>query len=162
MAALAGNKSDTLVNSGDQVKDEKTGVVTQFGRHWNKLRSLLEKYWPTLMLEKRLEQILGQQPVLIAIRAPTLGDILVHSEYVPTHSSSSFLSKTLKGMFRCGHCIMCIFVHKTDVFWDSELKRYFTIRSFLNCSAKWVVYIVMCPFPKINVGKTKRRSRIGE
>lgn len=60
---------------------DKIGLVTTYSTHWDHLKGILGKHCHLLILDNGLKQILGFRPSVIAKRAPTIGDTLVHSEY---------------------------------------------------------------------------------
>lgn len=90
-----------------------------------------------------------------------LGDCLFHSEHIRS-TDISWLSQfpRSKGMFPCGHCQVCPYVHRTTTFSDSQNKKRFEIRSLINCAPMRVIYMLTCPCKKIYIGKTKRQFRI--
>ncbi|XP_040206678.1 uncharacterized protein LOC120937480 [Rana temporaria] len=146
---------------------ERVGLVTTYGTHWDYLRQILGKHWHLLMLDNKLKQILGPRPNMIAKRAPTIGDTLVHSEYtrgsIKGQTTLSF-AKHIGGMHPCGHCSICKYVMKTNSFKNSSGKNIYKVKPFVNCSTTFVVYQIICPCGKIYVGKTIRefRKRIGQ
>lgn len=67
-------------------------------------------------------------------------------------------------MHACGHCNICKYVHKTDVFTNTDGTKKCKIKQFINCSTTSVIYMLCCLCNKMYIGKTKRqlRIRIGE
>lgn len=45
-----------------KVKDMgKVGLVTRYGTHWYQLQSHLNEHWHILMLDRRMEQLIGKK-----------------------------------------------------------------------------------------------------
>lgn len=108
-----------------------------------------------------LGEFYGDRPLLTARRSQNLGDVLTHSECTRSPSKNWLTDlPPLKGMFACGKCSICRYVDKTDVFTDSDGKKHFKIRDFINCSTTRVIYMMTRPCGKIYVGKTKRQLKI--
>ncbi|MEE6515693.1 hypothetical protein FKM82_024662 [Ascaphus truei] len=109
--------------------------------------------------QKDLQQKLGPKVELTSRRSPNLKDKLVHSHY-SISSTTTFLSTfDKKGFFRCGGCPACKFTKPTSTFKDSKGTKEFTIKQFLNCRSKGVIYCLTCPCNKIYVGMTTREVR---
>lgn len=108
--------------------------MTTYSTRWDNLKKVLGKHWHLLMLDN--------DPNLIAKRAPTIGDTLVHSEYTrggaKTRPTLSFAAH-IPGMHPCGHCTVCKFVKKTNIFKDSAGKQMYKIKPFVNCSTTYVI-----------------------
>lgn len=98
---------------------------------------------------------------MVAHRAPNLNNILVHSEY-KRDSSSNWLTDMPKttDMYSCGHCQICTFVDRTQVFNDADKQKNFKIKRFINCSTTKLIYMIECPCKKVYIGKTKHQLRI--
>lgn len=116
------------------------------------------------MLDKRLQNIRGDRPWMIAYKAPTRGDALIRSKFRKSTHGPLNVHPALKGMFACGKCSICKYVENIREFKDSQGRRMYQKNYFLNCSSTWVVYRIVCACQKNYIGKTCREliKRIGE
>ncbi|OCT58558.1 hypothetical protein XELAEV_18001998mg [Xenopus laevis] len=91
-------------------------------------------------------------------RAPSLRDKLTNSHFVNSTKDNvtTWLPKREKGMFKCGHCKCCKFIHKCSSFSHLHKNQNYTIYSFINCQTTAVIYLIECDCPLRYIGKTKR------
>ncbi|CAJ0965055.1 unnamed protein product [Ranitomeya imitator] len=71
------NKRDTPTE-GDRVR-----FITTYNHEWPKMREILKKHWPVLLMEPALASVLGDFPSMTARRSPNLANHLFRSHYVP-------------------------------------------------------------------------------
>lgn len=64
-----------------QKEEDRVGMVTRYSVHWHRLQSLMNDHWHILLLDTRLEKILGKRPCIIVRKAPTIDDTLVRREF---------------------------------------------------------------------------------
>lgn len=152
----------------EQQKTEDQGpvrLITTYGTQWESVRKILQKHWNILTNNKKLANIVGDGPKMVARRARNLGDILIHSEFT-RYQDPTWLSDYPRhtGMVPCTRCQICPFVDKTNIFKDALGQGEYVIKDLINCSTMKVIYMITCLCPKIYIGKTKRtlRIRIGE
>lgn len=136
-------------------------IVTKYGSQWKMVQGVLQKHWHILKSAPLISEFVSPRPLLTAKRSNNLGDLLVHSEYTRT-TQKNWLSdfKISPGMYKCGHCNICKYVHQTNVFPNPRGGADFKIKQFINCSTTRVVYTLVCPCNKTYVGKTKRPLRV--
>ncbi|OCT78766.1 hypothetical protein XELAEV_18029856mg [Xenopus laevis] len=103
-------------------------------------------------------EAVGPFPRMTARRAPSLRDRLTNSHFVNSKQENAinWLPKCVKGMYKCGHCKCCKFIHKCSEFSHLQKNKNYTIHSFINCKTTAVVYLIECDCPLRYIGKTKR------
>ncbi|CAJ0944436.1 unnamed protein product [Ranitomeya imitator] len=111
--------------------------------------------------DSSLSKIIPKQPLIIAKRSKTLGDSLIHSQYVPPTSQFIFDSKDPKwGSYNCGSRKACQYMVKTNIFHDSMNAREYKILHYINRRTSMVIYQASCPCDLIYVGMTTRELRV--
>lgn len=139
----------------------KIHFVTTYSRQYNQIVAIVKKCLPILYVDKTLYDILQQGYSFSSRRAPTLGSILSPSLFHPHHPPRTWLSTT--GSFPCGTstCRQCRRHRKTKTVTSFSTGKTYTLKHFINCSSKSVVYVVECSACQIQyVGCTIRHLRI--
>lgn len=90
-------------------------------------------------------------------RAPTLKDHLVRSS-LPSFKPKTCLSQK-NGTFKCGNCVHCTSVVRTDSFIDVFDKKVYACKGFANCNTTFVVYRLECECGRFYIGRTKRKFK---
>ncbi|OCU00126.1 hypothetical protein XELAEV_18005911mg, partial [Xenopus laevis] len=142
-------------------KEENTKVVRLIGDYnleHKDIYQILCKHWHILEQDRDLRKIIGNKPQVTYRRSKNLRDKLVQSHF--THSGkSTWLSNRNNGCYRCGDCLACLFVIKTTIFLGREDIAKYSIKQFINCKMRGVIYVMECKCGKRYVGKSKREFR---
>lgn len=89
--------------------------------------------------------ILEEGVQFVSRRAPTLGCLISPSLFTSSHPNHNWLST--KGFHSCGQakCTVCQFAKNAQNFTSTVYgTSSFSIRSYLNCNTKYVIYLVTC------------------
>lgn len=101
------------------------------------------------------------RPQMRAKRAKTIGNILVHSDYVPQRSKFIFDGPGPKwGSKPCGDCSICKYMTNDEYFQDSSGQVPYKIVHTINCKTEGVVYRNTCQCHMIYIGMTTRELRV--
>lgn len=136
-------------------------ITTRYGSQWKMVQGILQKHWHILKSAPLISDLVSSRPLMTAKRSNNLGDLLVHSEYTWTINKKWLTSSRMSpGMYKCGHCNICRYVHQTNVFPNPCGGNDYKIKQFINCSTTRVIYMLTCPCNKTYVGKTKWALRV--
>uniref|UniRef100_A0A1B8Y3M1 GIY-YIG domain-containing protein n=1 Tax=Xenopus tropicalis TaxID=8364 RepID=A0A1B8Y3M1_XENTR len=153
--ALINVDTGTVVPSSKEIR-----CVGTYNNQWSEIKSILAKHWDILKSDSDLRDVLPNKPVMVARRAMSLSDLLVHSHYVdkkpagPVH----FLIPTI-GSYKCHHCEACQYMKPMKNFKHLISARNYEIKQFINCRTSGVIYAAVCKCPKMYIGKTFRELR---
>ncbi|CAJ0941415.1 unnamed protein product [Ranitomeya imitator] len=140
-------------------KEGQIRLITTYNSQWVGFREIIDKYWPILLSDPTLKKCLPSKPLITARKCKNLKDLLVHSHYESQDKRNQTWLET-KGCFPCGHCKGCANVLKSKEFINASGNRMYSIRHFITCSTKGVVYSAQCPCGKLYIGLTTRELRI--
>ncbi|CAJ0923541.1 unnamed protein product [Ranitomeya imitator] len=154
------SRNELLYSSSKPSKTMKVRFITNYHAENHKMRHVLKKAWPILLAGEALSKYLPKEPSITFRRSKNIRDTLVNSHY--QSSSKTFLNQQQqkKGSFQCGHCIASPNIERVDTFSDSSGSKNFTIRHFINCETKVVIYYATCTCPKIYVGLTTHQFKV--
>ncbi|CAJ0967631.1 unnamed protein product [Ranitomeya imitator] len=134
-------------------------LIATYNNKWPQFCQIVRKHWQILLTDPILKKCLPPSPLITARRAKNLKDIMVHSHYEPTKEKKGTWLDT-KGFYPCGHCKACENMPKSQTFTDAKRSRTYSIRHYISCATKGVVYCAHCPCGKIYIGLTTRELRI--
>ena len=97
-------------------------------------------------------------PLITFTRCHNLRDRLVHSDTREPPNTVS--SNQTTGFSRCGRCAQCSNSLDTKYFTHPCTGKKYFIKSFINCSSTYVVYMLKCPCGLVHIGQTKRTLKI--
>lgn len=133
--------------------------ISTFSDQWENVKRILSNSWNILKADRDLTSVLPHRPTMIARRAESLSDILVHSHFTESKPvRTHFLSPTV-GSYKCFKCEACKYMAPTKEFMNSDSTRTYKIKQFINCRTSGVIYVGICSCPKLYVGKTFRELR---
>ncbi|CAJ0921398.1 unnamed protein product [Ranitomeya imitator] len=148
------------VSTTSKEQDNQVRFITNFSTEWDGLREIVQKHWKILFTDPILKKILPEQPSLVARRAPSLKDMLVHSTYDPKRKANKDKITNRRGFFPCGICKGCANMKKSTTFKNHDDSRTFDIRTNITCSTKGIIYHAECPCGKVYIGMTSREFKI--
>ncbi|XP_056376037.1 uncharacterized protein LOC130273370 isoform X1 [Hyla sarda] len=145
-------------------KDWSINFITTFSREHKHIKDILHKHWPIVMNDPFLRDTLPQKPGVTFRRGKTLRNIIAPSR-LKTHNHQPVNFLTTTGAYRCGHnrCKCCANLHhRAKTFTSKITGETFQIKTLLNCSSQYVVYLLDCQCGLQYVGRTIRclRERI--
>uniref|UniRef100_A0A1B8XYI2 Helix-turn-helix domain-containing protein n=2 Tax=Xenopus tropicalis TaxID=8364 RepID=A0A1B8XYI2_XENTR len=150
-------RSDTRIEN-NLLKEVR--YIGTFSNQWAEIKSIMTKHWDILRGDPDLRDVLPSKPTMVARRALSLSDTLVHSHFVekgldkPAH----FLTPTI-GSYRCHNCEACQYVKPMKTFKHLISGKNYEIRQFINCRTSGVIYAAVYNCPKMYIGKTFRELR---
>ncbi|XP_044160571.1 uncharacterized protein LOC122945473 isoform X2 [Bufo gargarizans] len=98
-----------------KTRDGKVHLITRYNNQWSALYKILENHWFLLTSDHRLTPYMDDKPKIIAHKAPSLKDQLVHSHFQrPTRGLNRGIK--LKGTHPCGQCNVCPYMLGKDNF----------------------------------------------
>ncbi|OCT64993.1 hypothetical protein XELAEV_18041234mg [Xenopus laevis] len=153
-----------MPSSNGAQRKKKTSLLVfclrkwDFSREHKDITRILTKHWHILEQDRDLKQIIGDRPLITFRRSRNIGDQLTHSHY-KTPTNTTWLTNKTKGCYKCGTCMACPFIQKTNCVTGRLDIANFKISQFINCKTVGVVYIMKCACGKTYVGKTKREFR---
>ncbi|XP_068114979.1 uncharacterized protein [Hyperolius riggenbachi] len=155
-------KQDRSLEQATKGNTSCPSFISSYNSNWSRIRDILTRHWSVLQIDPVFGSIVGERPPLVARRAPSLRDRLVHSDLLP--QSNWLVEFSTKGMYKCGACSMCEYVDVAKTFQAPNKEKEWKIHSFINCNSEWTVYTIQCPCPMLYVGMTTRKlkKRISE
>lgn len=120
---------------------------------------IFKNNWHLLTLDSRISAFISNKPQLVARRAPNLKDKLVNSHFTCPKTTSDGPSKGVKGTFSCGHCNMCQFMLGKREFIDPQNNKSYSLKHFVNCKSRNVVYALICPCQKVYVDQASQELK---
>lgn len=155
------SKRDDLLSENKVAFTENKKIVRCIGTYdsYNQeIITILRRYWPILLADRDLGEVLNEYPALTYRRGQNLREHLVHSLY-QEGIKETWLRSTIKGSFPCGNCKFCTYLPRIKEFKIPGTERKIEIRQFFNCRLKGIVYVATCTCPKLYVGKTLQEFR---
>lgn len=142
----------------DEVNKKIVRCIGVYEGHNTEILTILRRYWPILLADKDLYEVLNEYPTLTYRRGQNLREHLVHSLY-QEEKKDMWLRSTIKGSFPCGNCKFCSFLLKIKEFKVPGMEKKIEIRQLFNFRSKDIVYVASCTCPKLYVGKTRQEFR---
>ncbi|XP_041424928.1 uncharacterized protein LOC121395443 isoform X1 [Xenopus laevis] len=160
---VKGTSRTTLLSKKAKKKSDRLPFVTTYSRQSGRVKKIIYRHWHLLQMDQRLKPWVAEPPMMAYKRSSNLRDHLVHALIEPQKKQGTWLSGA-KGMFKCGRCVNCNFVMRTDKFYHPMTGREYEMTDYINCQTDYVIYMVKCPCGKVYVGETTRSLsiRIGE
>ncbi|XP_071984330.1 uncharacterized protein [Engystomops pustulosus] len=157
MRAKHTKREDTFTPS-TRKSDGKPCLTTPYHNQWSDIYKLLQKNWGILRSDPRLHPHITAKPRMIAKRARNLRDSLVQSHFQrPSQALGRGIQLT--GSYPCGDCTVCPMILRGDSFQNPTNQEKITLRSYINCRSRGVIYGLICSCPKIYVGQTTQELR---
>ncbi|XP_069821233.1 uncharacterized protein [Dendropsophus ebraccatus] len=158
--ALNCNRQDLLIPKQIDTKtDNETRIIGTFDQAAPQIREILNKFWPILRSDPLTREIISNKAVITFRRGRNLGDSLTNSHFTPPTTQGTWLTRQVKGTYRCGSCKACQFIKVSKTFSVQHIPRTLSNNTFANCKSSGVIYLATCPCPKSYVGKTIRELR---
>lgn len=135
--------------------------ATNDNNQWNDIRNILGNSWTILTSDPKLCTPVPKTPLLTARRAPNLSDLITSSHFSKPCVSLGRGTR-FKGSFPCGDCSICPHMEPTDKFTSPANGVSFTLRDYINCKTKQVIYGLLCCSSQIvYTGQTSQQLIIG-
>lgn len=132
-------------------KEREAGITfsKSYSLQFNKITSIMRKYLPVFFADETMGQVLRSPVRFVARRVSTVGNV-VSPNLFPWKKRGSTTWLSIVGFRRCGHnkCCACHFASVGKTFSSTSLPELppfmppFNINSYINCSSKWVVYLI--------------------
>lgn len=126
-------------------------LITQFSKHHNQVRDILNKCWPLLTADRVIKKYIKSYPDITYRRSPSLKDRLITSHHSPIQASPL----TTFGTLPCGKCDVCQFIYDSREILLPNGSTH-TIKHTVTCHTVGKVYLATCRCGCYYVGKTKR------
>lgn len=123
----------------------------------------IQKHWKILLADKTLKDVISARPQITYRRGRCLKNRL--SPTVPfSDTKPTWLTERNKGFFKCGFCGVCKFAKHGTTSFTGHTKTLHKINRNINCTTRYVVYILECTCKSKYVGSTIRplKERISE
>ncbi|XP_040188254.1 uncharacterized protein LOC120920313 [Rana temporaria] len=133
-------------------EESNTRVIINFSNEHQKIRKTISKFWPILTEDPILKNLITNQPQITFKKAPSLGTLLVKSEYKGINKKDP--CKTF-GTYPCGTCAQCPVIGRRTTL-TLPNGDTFSLKHFANCRTRGVVYLMQCQCGSFYVGKTKQ------
>lgn len=130
-----------------QPLQEAPALVLDYNVQYKDIGKIFKKHWHILKRDRHLESILPDKPVIIYKRATTLQDLIVKNVVDPP-LKNQFLFFSGKGFFPCKYCFACQHSKKIQgkkkEFQATSTGNIHSIKDFISCHTKGVVYVLQC------------------
>lgn len=117
----------------------KLAFVTGYNVDYKQVEKLVIKYWPILLKDSTLNNILPRRPSFIYRKAPGLRNMIAKNVVEPPQEPQKKFLDTI-GFYRCGQCKSCKVTsgkkRKTEVFVGVNGKEY-KIDKFIACNSRY-------------------------
>lgn len=139
--------------------------ITTYNQSHSNIRDILTKHWPILMNDSHLKHILPIRPNCTFRRAITLKNLLAPSKIrkpTPTDKSQDKQLAKQSGSHRCNstRCKNCkSMLPKVTDFTSTVTNQTFKIKTAIDCSSSFVIYLLECSCKLQYVGRTKMALR---
>lgn len=131
--------------------------MTIFNKQLVSLYRILDANWPWLKMDPKLCIYVSEKPQMLARWAPNLKDKLVRGHF--TRCRGVIEPRQILGTFPCGHCNICQYMIADKGFMDPQRGKCFTLRHFIYCKTRNVIYALICLCNRIYVGQTFQELR---
>lgn len=161
--ALSTPRSHLLEKSVKKEKKFSVSCITTFTPKSHIIKNTIMKYWHLLCDDPSLQGKFEDPPLFVSRRGPNLRNKLVKAR-VRSTPSQTLLAPLRDGNHPCGNCAQCNSTHKTRTFKHPRSGKSYSVKGFITCKTKNVIYLLRCPCDKVYVGKTTRslKQRISE
>lgn len=149
------NRSDLLMERwNNQICNPNSARIvfsTAYSPQFQQIISIIKKYFSLLMVNEKMNTILGTGVRFVSCRAPTIGLLISPSVYVRHDCNHNWL--TTAGVYGCGHarCTACKFTRNTKSFTSSSNGSSHCIRSYMKCNSMFGIYVITLTSCKIIV-----------
>lgn len=148
-----------LKQSNNTDKDFKVLVVLNYDTQYRQVEQIVRKHQQILTLNKHLKTILTEKPNFRYRKAPMLRDKLMKNVIDPPECRKYTLFEG-KGFYGCRRCYRCSRVTRNSKtkspFSSLVIGKEYTIKYFIPCDTRGVVYAIKCPCEYMYIGKIKR------
>ncbi|XP_053571736.1 uncharacterized protein LOC128661511 [Bombina bombina] len=145
------NRDDLLYEKSDDTSESSlVRFIGTYNQKWQDIRSILNKHWHILWIDKSIGKFVGESPLMTPKRAPNLKDFLVQSHF-ENKNTGNWLTNKKNGNFKCLHCSVCTNMLVGKNFCD-KFGSFHTIKGRITCKSEGVVYMVSCNCPKYYIG----------
>ncbi|XP_077148180.1 uncharacterized protein LOC143808889 isoform X2 [Ranitomeya variabilis] len=149
----------SLLSPRRRCQDTQTRFITDYNSGWTQVSSILSKHWQILRIDPQTADITSERPLMVARRAPNLRDLLTKSHFQrPTTRLNRGV--VLRGSFPCGDCNICPHMAVTrDAFIHPIRLSRHSLKAYINCKSRNVIYALICPCKLLYVGQTSQELR---
>lgn len=156
------DRESLIIDKGPRgdIEDMGSTLIFDYNIQFKAVEQIFNKYWQVLKQDKVIEQsYLINLNLYTTPPPPNLRDKVVRNVVKPPRITNlSFWD--FKGFHSCGRCYSCVRVpnniRKRETFINLCTSKSCTIRDFVLCETKGVVYALKCPSKLLYIGRTKR------
>ncbi|XP_073417913.1 uncharacterized protein [Dendrobates tinctorius] len=133
----------------------QANFITTYNSQHKEIKNILGDLWYIIQKDPVLNKVLPDKPTVTFRKARSLKNHLAPSrlsQYTPDNHTG-----LTPGIFRCQRprCSLCSNIaHNTFIFSHPFTSEKFTITNHLSCVSAFVIYVILCPCPKLYVGRT--------
>ncbi|CAJ0963544.1 unnamed protein product [Ranitomeya imitator] len=154
----------SLLTSRPRNPDHTTRFITDYNNSWHQVKNIINRHWSILRTDAQTAEVTSDRPLLVTRRAPNLRDLLTSSHFsrptVRLNRGVRFTFCTHYRSFPCGGCNVCAFMMPTkNTFFNPVDSTIHSLKHYINCKTKDVVYVIICPCGKPYVGQTSQELR---
>ncbi|XP_041424947.1 uncharacterized protein LOC121395456 isoform X1 [Xenopus laevis] len=152
--ALGTEREQLLHPKTRSQQDNTVRFITTYNSNSKKINQIINKHWSVLKEDTVLDTVLQDTVSVCYRRSPNLKDLLSRS-----HFQTPSRPNIIKGCFPCRNCNMCDHMIKSTKFSD-RFNINHTIKDYINCRTKGVIYVLECPCKKQYVGMTTQMLKL--
>lgn len=142
---------------GTQENKHRWSFLTNFSVQHKQIKDILIRHWKVLKNDHMLGPLLPERGGVIYRGAPSIRGQIAPNIIDPPITRPFF--HNMKGFFPCCKCNVCLHNtcgKRTETFVSSTTGREYSVKHFLTCQTRYVVYLITCPCRKQYVGRTIR------